>query len=250
MTMVVVNPEGGYRYIEGVFQYSGGVAAEPGYRIERAQFRRPVPLQEGFKQIRRYLDAIGRSVDAFCSCELRSPRPFDEESFAVFNRQYVDPLENWGVFRNGKNPIARTNVCPAVGAPDVPSFYAFSYTVESNGQGDGGFIVAGSAEVPEGKGSYRDHTICLGDQSVEGLTEKAIWVCEEMERRMALLGFGWEEATDVGLYTVFDIHPFLEKVLVERIGGNKGLTWHYSRPPVDYLDYEMDTRSISRNIIL
>ena len=30
---------GGYRYIKAVFQYSGGVAAEPGYEIERAAFR-------------------------------------------------------------------------------------------------------------------------------------------------------------------------------------------------------------------
>src|SRR5438876_1209205 len=29
---------GGYRFIPGPFQYSGGVAAEPGFRIERARF--------------------------------------------------------------------------------------------------------------------------------------------------------------------------------------------------------------------
>lgn len=28
--------EGGYRYIKAVFQYSGGVAALPGFEIERA----------------------------------------------------------------------------------------------------------------------------------------------------------------------------------------------------------------------
>ena len=35
---------GGYRFIPAVFQYSGGVAAEPGFRIERVTFRKPVPL--------------------------------------------------------------------------------------------------------------------------------------------------------------------------------------------------------------
>ena len=29
-------PAGGYRFIVHQFQYSGGVAAEPGFRIERA----------------------------------------------------------------------------------------------------------------------------------------------------------------------------------------------------------------------
>jgi len=35
---------GGYRYIPGVFQYSGGVAAAPGHEIMRVRFHRPVPL--------------------------------------------------------------------------------------------------------------------------------------------------------------------------------------------------------------
>ena len=33
---------GGYRYVRGRFQYSGGVLAERGYIIERARFARPV----------------------------------------------------------------------------------------------------------------------------------------------------------------------------------------------------------------
>ena len=33
---------GGYRFIPFQFQYSGGVVAEPGFRIERARFRRPL----------------------------------------------------------------------------------------------------------------------------------------------------------------------------------------------------------------
>ena len=40
---------GRYRYIEGMFQYSGGVAAEPGAEIVRARLTRPLPLAEGFR---------------------------------------------------------------------------------------------------------------------------------------------------------------------------------------------------------
>src|SRR5580700_10878407 len=44
-------PAGGYRFISHQFQYSGGVAAEPGFRVERARFARPLPLAEGFDAI-------------------------------------------------------------------------------------------------------------------------------------------------------------------------------------------------------
>ena len=39
---------GGYRYLEGVFQYSGGVRALDGYRIERVRFRKSPTISEGF----------------------------------------------------------------------------------------------------------------------------------------------------------------------------------------------------------
>lgn len=250
MTTVIVNPKGGYRYIEGVFQYSGGVAAEPGFRIERVRFQQPMNLRDGFAAIEAHLKSLGRPMHAFCACELRSPKPFDEESFAVFNRQYVDPMESWGVFHNGKNPIARTNVCPVDSPPATPSLYAFSYTVECQPGEPGGFVIAGSAEAPEGKGGYKENTIRLGDVSPDGLKEKAAWVASEMERRMSLLGYSWKDTTGVGLYTVHNVHPFLEDVLLARGAGKSGLTWHYSRPPVEYLDFEMDARGVMREIIL
>jgi hypothetical protein len=62
-------PAGGYRFISHQFQYSGGVAAEPGFRVERARFARPLPLAEGFDAIEAYLAGIGRSPTAFCACE-------------------------------------------------------------------------------------------------------------------------------------------------------------------------------------
>jgi hypothetical protein len=61
MPIVQPFPAGGYRFINHQFQYSGGVAAEPGFRIERARFARPVPLAEGFDAIEAYLAGIGRS---------------------------------------------------------------------------------------------------------------------------------------------------------------------------------------------
>jgi hypothetical protein len=83
---------GGYRFIGHQFQYSGGVAAEPGFRIERARFARPAPLAEGFDAIKAYLGRIGRSPTAFCACELRSAAQFTDAGFVAFNRHYVERL--------------------------------------------------------------------------------------------------------------------------------------------------------------
>lgn len=234
---------GGYRFVEGVFQYSAGVAALPGHRIVRVRFRKPAPLAEGFRRIEQIIGAAGHPLTAFCACELRSPAPFTESGFAAFNKIYVGTLERWKIYDGGVNPVARSNVCPAVDPPPEPSFHAFSYNEE--GDAEPSFVVAGSGEAPEGRGNYRDHIVRLGDVSPAGLQDKARFVLGEMERRMGALGFGWTDTTATQLYTVHDIHPFLEREIVGRGAARAGLTWHYCRPPVVDLEYEMDCRGVS-----
>src|SRR5690606_3285552 len=108
---------GGYRYIKGVFQYSSGVAAQPGFEIERARLLKPLPLVEGFALVEKHLAALGRPTTAFCACELRSAAPFTEQEFVAFNREYVKTLERWGIYKDEQNPVARTNVCPEYDKP-------------------------------------------------------------------------------------------------------------------------------------
>ena len=120
---------------QGLFQYSGGVAAEPGYEIERARFAKPLPLADAFAAVEAHLGAIGRPNSAFAACELRSPEPFTEQGFYEFNKAYVITLERWGIYEGGDhpvNPVARTNVCPMYNKPAEPVMYAFSYTVSVN----------------------------------------------------------------------------------------------------------------------
>lgn len=250
MSEVIALESGGYRFIKGVFQYSAGVAAMPGFEIERTRFAAPVPLAEGFATIEAHLKSLGRPLTAFCACELRSPEPFTEAGFEAFNRLYVGTLERWGVMRNGLNPVARTNICPEVYKPDGPSFYAFSYTVPSAPGAGRSFVAAGSGEAPEGTGSYRDATIRLGDRSPEGLREKARWVLGEMERRMHALGFDWSNATGTHLYTVYNVYPFLQEEIARRGAMPAGLSWHFARPPVRDLDYEMDVRGVFREQVM
>jgi hypothetical protein len=237
---------GNFRYIPGVFQYSGGVAADPGYRLERVMFRNPVPLKDGFARVEAMLAAAGRPLTAFAACELRSPEPFTEQGFRAFNEIYVGTLAKWGIFDTAArtNPVARSNVCPEIEKPAEPSFHAFVFTVP-DANATPSFHVAGSGEAVEGKANYRDHTVRLGDISPSAMKEKARYVLGEMERRMGLLGFKWADTTASQLYTVHDPHPFLASEIVRRGAATRGLTWHYARPPVVDLEYEMDCRGIS-----
>ena len=235
---------GGYRFIPAVFQYSGGVAAEHGFEIVRVRFHKPVALSDGFARIEQVIRAAGRPLTAFCACELRSGAPFTEDGFRAFNEIYAGTLRRWGVMDGDTNPVARSNVCPDIDPPGEPSFYAFCYTVAAQGQMPT-FIVAGSGEAAEGMGNYRDHTIRPGETSPEAMRDKAVWVLGEMERRLSALGFAWRDTTATQVYTVQDLHPFLEGEIMRRGAARAGLTWHYARPPVVGLEYEMDCRAVT-----
>jgi hypothetical protein len=164
---------GAYRYIKAVFQYSGGVVAQPGYEIERARFATPLPLAEAYAAVESHLKALGRPVTAFAACELRSPEPFTDQGFTEFNRVYVKTLERWGIYKGGDspvNPVARTNVCPVYDRPAEPVMYGFSYTVPAK---DGNapratFIVSGSGDARADGTTYSDRVIRYQDTSPEG----------------------------------------------------------------------------------
>ena len=249
MAKVLAFEPGGYRYLSAFFQYSGGVAAQPGFEIERARLARPLPLAEGFRRVEQHFQAIGRPTTAFAACELRSPAPFTEQGFIDFNRQYVQTLERWGVYRNEINPVARTNVCPEYGKPDSPSLYAFSYTVPARSQ-RGSFIVSGGGDATEGKDPLRDHIVRYGETSLDAMRDKVRFVLAEMERRLKALGFGWQDTVSTQAYTVRDIGPLVGEEIVRKGAAPGGLAWHFCRPPVVGLEYEMDVRGAAREIVI
>ena len=232
-----------FRFIPGPFQYSAGVAAKSGFALHRFRFVDPVRLADGFKRIEALMASDGLPFTAFCACELRSPAPFTDAGFAAFNREYVGTLERWGLFSNDVNPVARSNVCPELHKPDGPSFHAFTLAVPALGAPPS-FVVAGGGEAPEGGESYREHTVRHGDTSTEGMAEKIAYVMTAMERRMGALGATWADTTATQVYTVFDIFPHLAQGIVARGGARHGADWHYCRPPVIGLDYEMDCRAV------
>jgi len=235
---------GGYRYIPAVFQYSGGVAAEPGFALVRMRFERPLALADAFNAVEAHLAAVGRPVAAFAHCELRSPAPFSEEGFVRFNRAYVERLQAWGIFPGGNsqnNPVARTNVCPVYGPPSEPSMFAFAYTVPEGRSLRGGFMVAGSGEAREAAGQpYRDRIIALHDASVEGMRAKVECVIEAMRLRLFALGLDWTVPHTTQVYTVLNIGHLVGECLARDRIVDSGAVWHYARPPVEGLDFEMD----------
>jgi hypothetical protein len=249
MPDVVDFSAGGYRFIPSVFQYSGGAAALPGHAIQRVRFRTPVPLAQGFARIERLITDAGRPLTSFCACELRSPAPFTEQGFRAFNEIYVVTLEKWGLFDGKVNPVARSNVCPEIDPPAEPSFHAFSFTVAAADAAPSA-VISGGAEAREGSASYRERIIRYGETTPDAMLEKARHVLGEMERRLATLGLRWADTTATQVYTVHDLHPFLAGEIVRRGAAHSGLTWHYARPPVRDLEYEMDCRAVIRESVI
>ena len=147
---------GGYRFLPGGGDgpYCSGVVADPGYEIVHATLREPVPIWAGFDLVERHLAAIGRPRQALCAFELRCTRPYPPDGWMSpnsFNQQYVARLKEWGLFVDGLNPIARSNVAPRRDPPAEQVLFAFSYTVPtSQPSGRPTFVVAGSGEESGG----------------------------------------------------------------------------------------------------
>lgn len=186
MADVVAFKEGGYRFIRAGMPFSSGVAAEPGYEIERVRLVDPIPLEEGYRTVEMHLRSLGRPSTALAACELRSATPFTEQGFFDFNSAYVKVLARWGLYRDDVNPVARTNVCPEYGKPEQPVLYAFSSTVPARDAKRGSFIIAGGAEVRGGVDGYAARTVRYGDTSPEAMKEKVKFVVGLMEQRLAL----------------------------------------------------------------
>ena len=248
MSELIHFPDGGYAFLKGGFPYSQGVKALQGYTIERVRFAQPVPVVQGFAAIEQRLSEHGRPRTALCAAELRSPAPFSMSGFRAFNEVYVEVLKRWNLYREGLNPVARSNVAPQFAPPAEPRFYAFCYTVPANNAGTG-FVVAGSGEWPEG-GKFPEDIVARGDSSPTGLQQKARFVLGKMQDRLSGLGTSWREATAIQLYTVHDIHPILSGEILPRAGNGAGFTWHYCRPPIEELEYEMDVRSVAVERVL
>jgi hypothetical protein len=248
--MLVASPKGNYSFIRGIAPYSGGAVADPGYEVVHARFLYPVALSTGFDAVRQHLTAAGRPLQALCGMELRSPRPFTFQGFIDFNGGYIKVLQDWGLIVDGANPVARTNIAPETGAPAAPSLFGFSYTVKSALKRRT-FVVAGGGELPEG--SLDPHAVVRrGETSPDALREKVRFVMGLMSGRVKELGVTWDSATTVNVYTVHPICGVLAEDIIRPMGkaAMHGVNWHYSRPPIVSIEYEMDLHGVAQEAVL
>jgi hypothetical protein len=235
---------GGYRFIKGSIAYSLGVAALPGFRLERIRFRAPLPLDSAFRRMAEIMADAKRPASALAACELRSPAQFTEAGFRIFNERYIALLRDFGWSEIGEtNPVARTNVCPSAQALSDACVYAFSYTVEDAGARPS-FVLAGAVDLVPGDKDLRDLIVALDQVDAAGIRKKARHALEDLEGRMSLLGFDWSMTTGNGLYCVHDIFQALTDEIAVRGAAPAGTTWHLCRPPIAGLEFEMDTRSV------
>ena len=249
--MLSLNARGDYSFLKGISPYSAGVVALKGFAIEHVRLSRPVAWKKGFALIEQRLRAAGRPRQALCAIALRSPQPFSFTGFNGFNAGYVDMLRSWEILLDdGVNPVARTNVAPELDPPGEPSLYSFAYTVKADDT-PASFVVAGAGELPEGSLDPHD-VIRMGETTREAIAAKARFVLGLMDGRLRGLGAGWNNVTVTNIYTVHDVNAVLAAEILPRIGAARqhGVTWHYARPPIISIEFEMDLRGCPRETVI
>src|SRR5262245_57225361 len=229
--MLTNHPVGNYRFLPGIAPYSCGVVASPGFEVVHVTPSHPIPWRDGFQRIDRFLKEQNRPRSSLCAVALRSPRPFTFAGFADFNAGYAAILKEWGLFVEGVNPVARTNVAPVVRPPETPSLHSFAFTRPNTAAATPTFIVAGAGELPDGF-LEREKIVALGDTSPSGIATKARFVMDRMESRLFGLGATWLDVSTIDVYTAHPLAPLLPEIILGRANapGANAVSWCYSRP--------------------
>jgi hypothetical protein len=247
---LIDNTKGNYRFLTGIAPYSSGVVACEGFEIVHVTLKEPMPYRRGFECIDKLLKTRNRSRYALCGMELRSPKPFTFEGFNEFNQGYQNILSDWDLFVDGENPIARTNIAPEVCPPKEPALYAFSYTepcIDANRSPS--FVIAGAGELAGAKLTPED-IVRAGETSIDAIEEKAACVMKIMQARLSGLAAKWGDVTAIDIYTVHPLKPILVETILNALGeaAAHGIRWHFGRPPIEGLEFEMDIRGIYRDV--
>lgn len=236
-------PSGGYWFLPAIRAYSAGVAADREHELVRIVLNKPEPMERAAALVPRMIEAeLGRPIEALCAIELRSPRPMSYGQFAAFNRRYTSWLEDIGLGADRDTPLARTNVVPSLAPSDGPVLHAFTVTVPTPGAGSSTFVTAGAAE----SSTLSARTVIgRGQTSPEARMAKCVFVIQELKDRMDALGVR-AGATDVTVYA--DTVPttsMIEKIVEQLSPGASTITYCYSRPPVQAVEFEMDVRRVA-----
>ncbi|MEI7466713.1 MAG: hypothetical protein WCL57_00655 [Chloroflexota bacterium] len=243
---------GNYRFVPGHATFSSGTVADDGYQIVRATFRHMLPVADGFVAMQQHLQNVGRSTQAVCGLELRSPKPFTPPDFAVFNAGYVKLLAQYGLHLGDLAPAARSNLAPVLPThtPNVPSMYGFSYTLPGKTTCPN-FIVAGVGDLRSG-GVGPEFSIRYGETTPDAIREKSLFVMNGVGKMIAAMEASWADVTGCNYYATHAMDEALHRELLVPMGaaGALGMTWFYVKPPVTIMELEIDARSVSAEIVI
>jgi hypothetical protein len=248
--MLIDNQKGGFSFVKGIGPFSSGAVANAGFEIVHAVAHPVINLDDGYGVVERHMCDAGRPLNAVCGMELRIPKPLTPAGFEEFNRGYLKHLAAWDVHLDGNNPIARTNVAIEIAPVAEPVLFGFYYTMPGSTRSRT-FVLAGAGEVKSMRGT--DLEIVAGsDVSPAGLTQKTKFVMDLLSDRLGEMKMRWADATSVNLYTVHDAYPVIAATILPAIGvaAHRGITWHYSRPPIIAMELEIDAHCAASEIVI
>ena len=248
---LVFNERGGYSFLPGTPFFSFVAVASRGFEMVRAVFRRPPAFPEGLAAVERHLRAVGRPMQALCGFEFRNGHQATMQEFMAFNKIYIERMRKADALVKDQMPLTRSNLV-LQGTDAAHRIHAFTYTVRAASPANGrpSFIVAGIPEV--NFAAPTPEIVASGDGSLAGLREKTVFVLDSIERLLADIGAGWSDVTGIQLYTLRDLHPLLESVVLPKIGdaAHRGIQWHHVLLPVVGGDVEIDVRSVSTELMI
>lgn len=234
-----LHPDGTYRYLPAGDAFSAGVAAEPGHAIIGLQFASHLPLAQALDVVDDEIERRGLPAASLVALHLRGPEVLTPEAFGAFNVEYLGHLERRGLLIDGASPLARTNVVPLFSPPAEAGVFAAFLVVPRDGA-SGDVVVAGATESVDGG------IAAFGDVTPIGLREKSRVVVSVVLERLRRLEADGDAPTGIAVYSAHDVEdlPALFSTHLpasERIGY---LTYP-SRPPVLYLEFEVDCVRVS-----
>ncbi len=249
--MLIHNVKGHYHFLTGIDPYSCGVVADEGYKIVHITLTQPIPWRKGFMHIDTYLQAQGLKRTVLCAIQLRCPAPFTMDGFIAFNRQYCEVLQEWDLYHDSLNPLARTNVAPLMHPPQESMLYGFSYVRPCDKEMRPTFIIAGAGELLDGV-LNPEGIVHRGEIDEETMREKAAYVMGVMEERLLGLGGTWAMVNRVNIYTVHQFNGLIENIVLPKLGIAKrhGIHWYQARPPIVDIEYEMDMRGVAHELYI
>ena len=207
--------------------------------------REPLPLAAGFAWIERYLGEQGVPLAAFCACELRSPAQFTDTGLYRIQpplHRHATALGRDDRTRTTTRWRAATSSHRSTSRPNRASTRSASRVLPPARQGRSSSPAAARrATDPRRIASAR----CVTARPAPTRCVRRRCSCWGGWRSgWPSLGKTWADTTATQVYTVYDVHTSLADEIVRRGAARHGLVWHFARPPVEGLEYEMDCRSV------